>query len=43
MAESNRTIIGIFAALVVIVVVAFAWWWTIRRSKTKCLVARPKA
>ena len=27
MAETNRTIIGTFVALVLVVVVAFAWWW----------------
>lgn len=27
MAESNRTIIGIFVALLVIVLAAFGWWW----------------
>jgi hypothetical protein len=30
MAEHNRTIIGIFAALLIIVIVAFAWWWLSR-------------
>ena len=27
MAESNRTIIGIFVVLLVIVLAAFSWWW----------------
>jgi len=27
MAENNRTIIGIFVALLIIVIAAFAWWW----------------
>ncbi len=27
MAETNRTIVGIFVALLVIVLAAFAWWW----------------
>jgi len=27
MAESNRTIIGIFVVLLVVVIAAFVWWW----------------
>jgi hypothetical protein len=27
MAENNRTIIGIFVALLIVVIAAFAWWW----------------
>jgi multidrug resistance efflux pump len=30
MAESNRTIIGIFIALVVIIAAALGWWWLSR-------------
>jgi hypothetical protein len=32
MGESNRTIIGIFVALVVIIVVAFGWWYLSREK-----------
>jgi hypothetical protein len=32
MAENNRTIIGIFVALLIVVIAAFAWWWMGRGS-----------
>jgi hypothetical protein len=43
MAEQNRTIIGIFVALLLIVIAAFAWWWMGRSGNEQPLDAAAPA